>query len=91
MEGMRSFTRDDGTSEARPWVGDWYRYAERDGMRVPTEGEVAWVHPGVGGASYWQGQIETITYQTERAVTQAVASGTLSGGGSADPQHSGQN
>jgi hypothetical protein len=91
VEGERSFTKDDGTSEDRPWAGYWRRYAERDGMRVPIEGEVAWIHPDVGEASYWRGQIETISYQTEQAGTQAVASEALSGGGSADPQHSDHN
>jgi len=45
VTGERSFTRSDGTSTYRPWIGYWRAYEERNGMRVPTEGEVAWVHP----------------------------------------------
>lgn len=63
VTGERSFTRDDGTSEYRPWIGYWRAYEERGGMRVPTEGEVAWIHPDAGEVSYWRGRIETVLYR----------------------------
>lgn len=62
VEGERSFRTDDGTSDYRPWVGYWRNYEERDGMRVPTEGEVAWVHPDAGEVSYWRGRMDAIVY-----------------------------
>lgn len=39
-----------------PWEGRWSHYVERDGMRVPLEGEVAWLLPG-GRQSYWRGHV----------------------------------
>ena len=62
VTGKRPFLKDDGTSERRPWKGTWDNYEHRDGLRVPTDGEVAWIHPE-GEASYWRGHIETIEYQ----------------------------
>ncbi len=62
VEGERSFTTDDGTSDYRPWVGYWRNYEERGGMLVPTEGEVAWVHPDAGEVSYWRGRMDAIVY-----------------------------
>ena len=64
VEGQRSFTKADGTAEARPWRGYWRDYAERGGMWVPTRGEVAWVHPDEGEVSYWRGQLHTFAYDT---------------------------
>lgn len=45
-----------------PWQGRFRNYAVRDGVRVPLDGEVAWV---VDGAErpYWRGHIETITFE----------------------------
>lgn len=45
-----------------PWEGRFWDYEERQGMRVPMEGEVAWILPD-GPAPYWRGRIERITYQ----------------------------
>lgn len=64
VEGKRGFTKTDGTAEERPWRGYWRSYAERAGMRVPTRGEVAWVHPDVGEVSYWRGHVEAIEYSS---------------------------
>ena len=63
VEGRRGFTRGDGTVELRPWVGYWRRYRERGGMRVPTEGEVAWRDPEEGEVSYWRGRMDRLTYR----------------------------
>jgi len=61
VSGKRGFTKADGTSEYRSWKGYWHHYEERNGMQVPTEGEVAWIHPE-GEVSYWQGHIRSIEY-----------------------------
>ncbi|MDH4326844.1 MAG: hypothetical protein OEZ09_02395 [Betaproteobacteria bacterium] len=45
-----------------PWEGRWWNYAERDGMRVPLEGEVAWWLPG-GAKPYWRGRIRRLAHE----------------------------
>lgn len=65
VEGRRGFTHEDGTVEMRPWVGYWHRYRKRGGMRVPTEGEVAWRDPEQGEVPYWRGRIDRLTYRPE--------------------------
>lgn len=45
-----------------PWEGHWSHYALRDGMRIPLEGEVAWLLPD-GPKPYWRGRITTIKYE----------------------------
>ncbi len=45
-----------------PWEGRFWNDAERNGMRVPLEGEVAWVLPG-GRKPYYRGQITTLRYE----------------------------
>jgi len=62
VTGKRPFLTDDGTYEERPWKGTWRHYKRRDGLCVPTEGEVAWIHPE-GAVAYWRGHMETIEYQ----------------------------
>ena len=68
VEGRRGFTRADGQIEDRPWRGYWRDYAEREGMWVPTRGEVAWVHPEAGEVSYWRGQLHTFAYEINNDV-----------------------
>lgn len=63
VEGLRGFTHEDGSVERRPWVGYWRRYRERGGMRVPTEGEVAWMDSEQGEVSYWRGRMDRLTYR----------------------------
>lgn len=46
-----------------PWEGRWWNYELRDGMRVPLEGEVAWLLPE-GRKPYWRGRVTSITYET---------------------------
>ncbi len=60
--GKRPFLKSDGTTERRSWIGTWRNYEPRGGLRVPTDGEVAWIFPE-GKVSYWRGHIETIEYQ----------------------------
>lgn len=61
VAGRRAFMRDDGTYEDRPWVGTWRRYQLRSGMRIPVEGEVAWIGPE-GEIPYWRGTMDGIDY-----------------------------
>jgi hypothetical protein len=50
------------TAVQTPWQGRFWNYAIRDGMRVPLEGEVAWMLPE-GARPYWRGHITTVTYE----------------------------
>lgn len=54
----------DGEAIDTPWQGSWWHYELRDGMRVPTEGEVAWVLPE-GAKPYWRGRLTAAAYQFE--------------------------
>ena len=45
-----------------PWEGRFWNYAERSGMRIPLEGEVAWVSPD-GNKPYYRGRIVTLNYE----------------------------
>ncbi len=48
-----------------PWEGRWGSYAERGGMRVPLEGEVAWQLPA-GARPYWRGRLTRVSYELAR-------------------------
>ena len=48
-----------------PWQGRFWNYEERGGMRVPLDGEVAWLLPE-GEKPYWRGHITEIRYQFPR-------------------------
>ena len=45
-----------------PWQGRFWNYAIRDGMRVPLDGEVAWLLPE-GAKPYWRGRINELSYE----------------------------
>lgn len=45
-----------------PWQGRFWNYEERGGMRVPLDGEVAWILPE-GEKPYWRGHITGISYE----------------------------
>ena len=45
-----------------PWHCRVWNYAERGGMWVPLDGEVAWLLPG-GAKPYWRGSITEIAYE----------------------------
>ena len=62
VTGKRPFLTDDGTYEDRSWKGTWRNYERRGSLRVPTEGEVAWIHPE-GAVAYWRGHMESTEYQ----------------------------
>ena len=45
-----------------PWEGHWRRPQTCDGMRVPSEGEVAWLLPE-GRLTYWRGVLVSTAYE----------------------------
>ncbi|MEN9229534.1 MAG: hypothetical protein Q6L68_01395 [Thermostichus sp. DG02_5_bins_236] len=45
-----------------PWEGRWSAYEWRQGMVVPTEGDVAWILAD-GAKPYWRGQITELAYE----------------------------
>ncbi|GAB4544215.1 MAG: hypothetical protein Kow0063_37860 [Anaerolineae bacterium] len=49
--------------EPTPWTGYWRNYQERNGMLIPTQGEVAWNLPD-GDLTYWRAHLEAIDYET---------------------------
>ncbi len=63
VRGTRGFLTNEGTYESRGWTGFWHHYAERNGRRVPMEGEVAWIAPE-GKISYWRGHVHHIEHAT---------------------------
>lgn len=65
LTGKRPFLEGDGTAERRPWKGTWRNYERRNGILVPTDGEVAWIHPE-GEVRYWRGHIESVDYRSGR-------------------------
>jgi hypothetical protein len=54
-----------GETVPTPWRGRFWNYAERNGMLVPLDGEVAWVLPE-STQPYWRGHIVAITYEFAR-------------------------
>jgi hypothetical protein len=52
----------DGKTVNAPWQGRYWRYVMQDGMRVPQEGEVAWLLPE-GEKPYWRGTTLSATYE----------------------------
>jgi len=55
----------DGEMVPTPWRGRFWNYAERNGMLVPLDGEVAWLLPE-GVQPYWRGHIVDIDYELAR-------------------------
>ncbi|WP_051228912.1 DUF6920 family protein [Paludibacterium yongneupense] len=55
------------TIVAMPWLGRFWNYQWRDGMRVPLNGEAAWRLP-TGVHPYWRGRICAIDYQFAQPV-----------------------
>ena len=52
----------DGKTVNAPWQGRYWRYAMQDGMRLPQEGEVAWLLPE-GDKPYWRGTTVSASYE----------------------------
>jgi hypothetical protein len=51
-----------GEMRPTPWAGSYADYAERDGMRIPTRGEVAW-HLEDRRLPYWRGRVLEVAYE----------------------------
>lgn len=51
-----------GLTVPTPWEGRFWNYAERDGIRIPLNGEVVWLLPE-GEKPYWRGRISEVTYE----------------------------
>jgi Family of unknown function (DUF6920) len=51
-----------GRSARTPWRGRWYEEVQRDGMRVPSRGEVEWILPE-GPLPYWRADVTDLTYR----------------------------
>ena len=65
IDTARAESRDrvvDGKTASAPWQGRFWNYAERGGMRVPLDGEVAWVLPE-GVKTYWRGTITALSHE----------------------------
>ncbi|MFZ0257155.1 MAG: DUF6544 family protein, partial [Gammaproteobacteria bacterium] len=45
-----------------PWYGRFWNYDERGGMRIPLDGEVAWLL-SEGPKPYWRGRITQLVYE----------------------------
>ena len=41
------------------------RYSQLDGMKIPTEAEVAWLLPA-GRSQYWRGRVTQAVYEYAR-------------------------
>jgi Family of unknown function (DUF6920) len=54
-----------GALVATPWQVRFWAHDVRDGMRVPMQGEVAWLLPE-GPELYWRGRITDIVYELAR-------------------------
>lgn len=67
IESVRADARgrtEGGQVVMRPWEGRWSNHQLREGMRVPTSGEVAWLLPDEEGGRkpYWRGTITALRY-----------------------------
>ncbi|MFN8573070.1 MAG: DUF6544 family protein [Gemmatimonadaceae bacterium] len=51
-----------GTAVPTAWQGRFWNYETREGIRVPLDGEVAWLLPA-GARPYWRGRIKDVAYQ----------------------------
>jgi hypothetical protein len=51
-----------GRSVPTPWRGRWFDPGVRDGMRVPTRGEVEWVL-AEGPLPYWRAAVSDLAYR----------------------------
>ena len=54
-----------GALVATPWQGRFWAHEVRGGMRIPLQGEVAWLLPD-GPLPYWRGRITDIVYELAR-------------------------
>lgn len=62
IDTVRAESRGRGAGAAAPWQGRFWNYQTRAGMRVPIEGEVAWMLPE-GAWPYWRGTNTAMAYE----------------------------
>jgi hypothetical protein len=62
MSTAERFQFRDGKYVATPWQSTCGEYAERGGMRIPLQAEVAWIENGKR-IPYWRGTIVSIEYE----------------------------
>lgn len=62
-----------GTLVPTPWQGKFWNYAFRHGIRIPLDGEVAWLLPE-GEMPYWRGHISALRYEFASAYALDVPS-----------------
>ena len=62
VRAQERFRAVNGTFVQTPWQGKFANYAWRDGMRIPLEGEVAWLLPD-GPHPYWRGSVTAAAYE----------------------------
>jgi len=55
-----------------PWEGTWSAFGPRNGMRVPSAGEVAWLLPE-GRLPYWRGRVRSAVYTFSNADAASTA------------------
>ena len=63
--GIRAESRGravDGVIGEAPWEGRFWNYETRDGMRIPIEGEIAWML-AEGPWPYWRGRTTALAYE----------------------------
>lgn len=58
----------DGATIPTRWQGRFWNYQERDGMRIPMQGEVGWLLPA-GPKPYWRGRVVDVTFEFARTQT----------------------
>jgi hypothetical protein len=58
----RRYRRVDGGFEPTPWTGLWRDYENRDGVLVPTTGEVVW-HLPEGDLRAWRGRVTSVDFE----------------------------
>ncbi|MEC5160443.1 MULTISPECIES: DUF6920 family protein [unclassified Janthinobacterium] len=51
-----------GRTVPTPWHGRFWNYQDKGGMRVPINGEVAWILPD-GAQPYWRGEVTAIAHE----------------------------
>jgi hypothetical protein len=51
-----------GETEPTPWQGRFWNYQDVQGIRMPFDGEVAWLLPD-GPYPYWRGHITDVTWE----------------------------
>lgn len=56
------FREVDGGYEPTPWTGTWRNYETRNGLCIPTAGQVAWNLPD-GDLPYWRAHLDEIHHE----------------------------